>query len=156
MANRTPKYLAVASSIRQAIQQGDLNGRMPGERVLAKQHGVSYMTLRKAIDKLVDDQLLYRLPQRGTYVAKPILKDGKLQVIEGKTLKPIPQLSGGSLQASLGKSPREPLQSASRDDEESELVAQLRRENRELKRANDLLQRVASYLMESGQAQPTS
>jgi hypothetical protein len=39
-----------------------------GERVLAKEFGVSYMTIRKAVENLVTQSILYKIPARGTYV----------------------------------------------------------------------------------------
>ena len=44
------------------------NSLLPSERELAKQLGVSYMTVRRAIGKLVDDSFLTRVQGKGTYV----------------------------------------------------------------------------------------
>ena len=66
-----PKHLEVKNRIETAIRQGNIVDKLPGERVLAKQYGVSYMTLRKSVDSLVADGLLYRIPQMGTYVHVP-------------------------------------------------------------------------------------
>ena len=64
-----PKYLLVEDHIRQAIKQKKIVDKLPGERVLAKELGYSYMTIRKAIDNLVTEGLLYKVPTKGTYVA---------------------------------------------------------------------------------------
>ncbi len=69
MSNDTPKYQQVEQHIRQAIKQRTIVDKLPGERTLAKELGVSYMTLRKAIENLVAEGLLYKIPTKGTFVA---------------------------------------------------------------------------------------
>ena len=64
-----PKYLVVEDHIKQAIKENKLTDRLPGERILAKELGFSYMTIRKAIDNLVSEGVLYRIPTKGTFVA---------------------------------------------------------------------------------------
>jgi GntR family transcriptional regulator len=46
---------------------------IPSERVLAERFGVARMTVRQAVNHLVDDGKLYRVPARGTYVARPTI-----------------------------------------------------------------------------------
>ena len=69
MDTTIPKYLLVEDHIRQQIKQRKIIDKLPGERVLAKELGFSYMTIRKAIDNLVNEGLLYKVPTKGTYVA---------------------------------------------------------------------------------------
>lgn len=69
----TPKYIIVENYIKEAIKNKDLIDKLPGERSLAKQLGFSYMTIRKAIENLVDQGILYKIPTKGTYINK----DGK-------------------------------------------------------------------------------
>jgi DNA-binding LacI/PurR family transcriptional regulator len=64
-----PKYLLVEDHIRQQIKQRKIIDKLPGERLLAAELGFSYMTIRKAIENLVDEGLLYKIPTKGTYVA---------------------------------------------------------------------------------------
>lgn len=71
MKKDTPKYVVVENSIKEAIKSRKMTDKLPGERVLAKQYGVSYMTMRKAVDHLVAQKILYRVATRGTYVSKP-------------------------------------------------------------------------------------
>ena len=67
--NKTPpKYIIVENKIRQAIKLRTIVDKLPGERVLAKEFEVSYMTVRKAVENLVSDHVLYKIPARGTYV----------------------------------------------------------------------------------------
>ena len=68
MNGTTPKYEVIENNLKQAILSHEMTGKIPGERVLAKEYGVSYMTLRKAVDNLVAENYLYRVPARGTYV----------------------------------------------------------------------------------------
>jgi len=60
----------VENKIKQAIVTGEMADKIPGERALAKQFGVSYMTARKAIENLVAENYLYRVASRGTYVVE--------------------------------------------------------------------------------------
>jgi len=66
----TPKYLLVEKHIKKAIKKQKIVDKLPGERTLAKELGYSYMTIRKAIDNLVADGILFKIPTKGTFVAK--------------------------------------------------------------------------------------
>lgn len=68
MYPRTPKYIVVERKIRNAIKRGEIIDKLHGERDLAKEYEVSYMTIRKSIENLVNDNVLYKVPGRGTYV----------------------------------------------------------------------------------------
>jgi DNA-binding LacI/PurR family transcriptional regulator len=65
-----PKYVLVQEEIKNAIKRGEIVDRLPGERTLAKEFGFSYMTIRKAVNNLVAEGLLYKVPMKGTFVAK--------------------------------------------------------------------------------------
>jgi DNA-binding LacI/PurR family transcriptional regulator len=69
MATQTPKYILVENYIKQAIRKNQIVDKLPGERTLAKELGVSYMTIRKGIENLVSEGVLYKVPTRGTFVA---------------------------------------------------------------------------------------
>ncbi|RXM21764.1 GntR family transcriptional regulator, partial [Citrobacter sp. AAK_AS5] len=43
--------------------------RLPGEPALADKHGVSRVTVRRALDQLADEQLIDRRPGAGTFVS---------------------------------------------------------------------------------------
>lgn len=77
----TPKYLLVEDHIKQAIKQGKIVDKLPGERNLALELGFSYMTIRKAIENLVNDGILYKIPAKGTFVA-----DQKAQKARTRTI----------------------------------------------------------------------
>jgi len=67
--NTPPKYLLVEKYIKKAIKNKEIVDKLPGERTLAKELGYSYMTIRKAIDNLVAEGVLYKVPTKGTFVA---------------------------------------------------------------------------------------
>lgn len=71
MNENTPKYIIVENKIKEAIRSGKMIDKIPGERALAKEFGVSYMTLRKAVENLVTEDILYKVSTRGTYVTHP-------------------------------------------------------------------------------------
>jgi len=63
------KYLFAEKKIKDSIRTFKVDTKIDGERKFAEELGISYMTVRKAVDHLVDDGLLYRIPRQGTYVA---------------------------------------------------------------------------------------
>jgi GntR family transcriptional regulator len=69
------KYAAIIAEIEQAIADGRLapGDRLPAERALAEEHGVSRMTVRQALQLLESRGLLRRAIGRngGSFVARP-------------------------------------------------------------------------------------
>jgi GntR family transcriptional regulator len=69
------KYAQIIAQIEQAIAEGDLapGDRLPPERALAEEHGVSRMTVRQALQSLEARGLLRRSIGRngGSFVARP-------------------------------------------------------------------------------------
>ena len=63
------KYLFAEKKIKDSIRNFEVDTKLDGERTFAEELGISYMTVRKAVDNLVDDGVLYKIPRRGTYVA---------------------------------------------------------------------------------------
>ena len=68
----TPLYKSVEEHIRQQIEAGELRAGdlLPSEPQLAKQLDVSQGTVKKALDNLVAEKLLYRHQGKGTYVSR--------------------------------------------------------------------------------------
>jgi len=66
----TPLYQQLADILRARIASGELtkDEPLPSESYLQQEHGVSRVTVRKAIDVLRREGLVVTLPQRGTYV----------------------------------------------------------------------------------------
>lgn len=69
------KYAAIIAQIEHAIAEGELapGDRLPAERALAEEHGVSRMTVRQALQSLEARGLLRRAIGRngGSFVAQP-------------------------------------------------------------------------------------
>ena len=67
----TPLYLQLKDVIAQEIHAGALKpgSRVGSEAELERTHGISRITVRQAINALVQDGVLYRVPGKGTYVA---------------------------------------------------------------------------------------
>jgi DNA-binding LacI/PurR family transcriptional regulator len=69
-----PLYLRIQRIIEEQILQGKLpaGSQLPGERELARQFGVSQMTVNRAIQELVRKGRLYRRSGAGTFVTDPL------------------------------------------------------------------------------------
>lgn len=67
----SPRYRQVADLLESQILSGGLPAgtRVPSERAIAEEHGLSRMTARQAIELLVRRGLVYRRPGSGTFVA---------------------------------------------------------------------------------------
>jgi GntR family transcriptional regulator, N-acetylglucosamine utilization regulator len=68
-----PLYLQIQEYIAEQIESGSLKpeSRIPSERELSNELGVSRMTVRRALTELVNEGLLERVHGAGTFVAKP-------------------------------------------------------------------------------------
>jgi GntR family transcriptional regulator len=65
------KYVAVREHLLTRIQELAPGTRLPAEPVLCAEYGVSRITLRHAVDGLINDGLLVREHGRGTFVVEP-------------------------------------------------------------------------------------
>jgi len=76
-SNPVPLYQQLRRSLRNAIEQDVLvpNDALPAERDIAVDFGVSRITVRKAIEGLVEEGLLDRRHGAGTFVASRIQKN---------------------------------------------------------------------------------
>lgn len=68
----SPVYIKIHNQIKRDIEAGiwKVGDRIPSERALSGQFGVSRMTLRQALQTLVDEGILERRIGAGTYVAR--------------------------------------------------------------------------------------
>lgn len=78
----TPRYFAIEQSLRSRISSLKAHDSLPSEAELCIEFNVSRMTARAAIQKLVQDGLVYRESGRGTFVAPPIV-DRQLSNLRG-------------------------------------------------------------------------
>lgn len=67
----TSKYVAVRVRILERLSEMAVGERLPSETALCEEFGVSRITLRHAVDGLVQDGLLVREHGRGTFVTEP-------------------------------------------------------------------------------------
>jgi GntR family transcriptional regulator len=71
-SERSPvhKHVQVREYVRELLQGAPPGHPAPSERELVHQFGVARMTVRQALDALVGEGLLERIPGRGTFVAQ--------------------------------------------------------------------------------------
>lgn len=71
MNGRIPRYHRIAEALRQRITGGDLapGARLPNQRQLAREFGVTLMTLRQALEVLEREKRIARHHGLGTFVA---------------------------------------------------------------------------------------
>jgi GntR family transcriptional regulator len=69
MKNALPltKYHQIYLVLREQLQEGRFAQGMPAEMLLAKQFGVGRVTVRRAMEQLVDEGLIVRVAGRGTF-----------------------------------------------------------------------------------------
>lgn len=72
--SRSPLYVQVHRYIEDMIRQGHLNpnNRIPTEKELMEQFSVSRITVVNALSALVKEGWIYRVPGRGSFVAKEL------------------------------------------------------------------------------------
>ena len=75
---RELKHVQVREHVRQLVMNAAPGSPAPSERVLVAQFGVARMTVRQALDALVVEGLLERIPGRGTFVAQPRSVAGRI------------------------------------------------------------------------------
>lgn len=65
-----PLYLRIRRTIRSQIDSGAFTpgAAIPSESDLAQQYGTTKLTIRNAIDGLIDEGLLFRVQGKGTFV----------------------------------------------------------------------------------------
>jgi DNA-binding LacI/PurR family transcriptional regulator len=69
MSNKMPKYKRIKNIIIEEIKNGQITDKLPGERILAKDLGVAYMTIRKALSELEEEGIIHKTTTKGTFVS---------------------------------------------------------------------------------------
>ena len=71
ISSPVPKYSQLRTILLDVLAEAAVDDPAPSERELMARFGVARMTVRKAVDHLVAEGRLYRVPGKGTYVARP-------------------------------------------------------------------------------------
>ncbi|MDA7025075.1 GntR family transcriptional regulator [Bacillus sp. CLL-7-23] len=78
-----PIYYQIETEIKKLVESANLKpgDLIPSEREFAEKYGVSRMTVRQAVNNLVNEGILVRQRGKGTFIAKPKIE----QTLEGLT-----------------------------------------------------------------------
>ncbi len=69
---KLPAYYKLEKILREKILSMEPGEKLPSERELIDEYGVSRTTVRKALDDLEREGLIKRIPGKGTFVAEPL------------------------------------------------------------------------------------
>lgn len=75
---RALKHVQVREYVRDLVAGAAPGAAAPSERELVAMFGVARMTVRQALDTLVTEGVLERIPGRGTFVARPQRNRGRI------------------------------------------------------------------------------
>jgi len=65
----TTKYETLAKEIHDGILSGKITGKLPGVRELSRAHGLNHKTVKKSLDLLQEQGIVYSVRGRGMYVS---------------------------------------------------------------------------------------
>jgi GntR family transcriptional regulator len=95
----TPKHVAITNALHEECRDLPAGSRLPSEKELAARFEVSRMTVRQALDALVADGRVERVPGQGTFVRRPTVAMGPgltsfTEDMRGRGLRPTSRLIG--------------------------------------------------------------
>lgn len=78
------KYKAIYEDIKHKIQTGEypVGSQLPDEYSFCDQYGCSRMTVKKALDMLVEEGYVYRKQGQGTFVLSQKVRNGSIEISE--------------------------------------------------------------------------
>jgi GntR family transcriptional regulator len=81
--SKMPLHEQLYEILRGNLQRGEwaVGEMIPTEPELIEKYGVSRITVRQALNRLVNEGLIYRQQGRGTFVAEPTLEQGLTRII---------------------------------------------------------------------------
>ncbi|QNS08679.1 winged helix-turn-helix transcriptional regulator [Streptomyces xanthii] len=73
--------MQVADHIAGQVADGTLRpgSRLPGEREMAEEYGVAFLTIRRAMKELRERGIAVTLPSKGTFIAYPETEEDSAQ-----------------------------------------------------------------------------
>ncbi|SDN90894.1 GntR family transcriptional regulator [Alkalicoccus daliensis] len=76
---QSPRYEQIYSELKEKIERGGIGigEKLPAEKELIAYYNVSRITTKKALDMLVNDKLIERIPGKGSFVRESSTKDTK-------------------------------------------------------------------------------
>lgn len=115
-----PKHVQVREYVRVLLREAPPGTAAPSERELVQQFRVARMTVRQAMDALVAEGLLERIPGRGTFVTHPARGPGRIlgfteemssrgRLAESRTLLARRENSGPGVARALGLTTGDPV-----------------------------------------------
>lgn len=83
-----PKYMYIKMALINKLKSGELieGQKLPSEQKLCDEYGSSRLTVRKALDKLLEEGYIYKVQGRGTYVKSRTPQQQNLQGISSCSL----------------------------------------------------------------------
>jgi GntR family transcriptional regulator of arabinose operon len=69
-AKTAKKHHLISAQLREKIMTGVYSDQIPGQRVLAEEFGVNFLTIRKAVGTLVKEGMLDKQSGRGTFITR--------------------------------------------------------------------------------------